>query len=373
MDRPCISIIIPTYRCAGELPALLACLKAQTFGFGRLEVLFADDASPDGTGAAIDALAAQHENIRALHLPENTGFGGAPRNAALRAAGAPYLMFLDADDRLPETACALLYSEMLRTNADLVTGYCRRVARDGAVLAGIPAAYAEIPAHTSALPGELPRELVMRDAFFARLYKRDIVAAHGLFFPERTPGEDIFFLYSYLLRCQKAVYIAQPVYDYVVNEASVTQNKTARYYARLGELYRQMRGLFADAGREDCFPIVIENILEEHLRGMAASERISQKELADTLPAWEWLLLFEAAADRLGDQPLAEAVLPLAQEKRWEEAARFLRLSLPLCAALDRARAETREWRAHALEFQRSVTEMRSSRSWRLTHPFAKP
>lgn len=372
MERPSISIIIPTYRCAGELPALLACLKAQTFGFDRLEVLFADDCSPDGTGAAVDALAAEYKNIRALHLPENSGFGGAPRNAALRAAGAPYLMFLDADDRLPENACALLYDEILRTNADLVTGYCRRVARDGAVLAEIAPAYADIPPHVSALPEELPRELVMRDSFFARLYRRDIVAAHGLRFPERTPGEDVFFLYSYLLRCQTAVYLAKPVYDYVVNEASVTHNRDARYYARLGDCYRKMRGLFADAGREDCFPLVIENILEEHLRGMAASERIAQAELAGALPAWEWLFLLEAGAGRLGAQPLAEAVLPLAREKRWEEAARFLRLSLPLCGALDAARAEAREWRAHALEFQRAVTEMRHSRSWRLTHPFAK-
>ena len=109
MEQPIISVIIPTYRCAGRLPALLDCLKAQTFGLDRLEILFADDGSPDGTGDAAAALAAKYGNIRALCLPENSGFGGAARNAALRAASAPYLMFLDADDRLPENACALLW------------------------------------------------------------------------------------------------------------------------------------------------------------------------------------------------------------------------------------------------------------------------
>jgi len=372
MEQPIISVIIPTYRCAGRLPALLDCLKAQTFGFGRLEILFADDGSPDDTGDAAAALAAKYGNIRALRLPENSGFGGVARNAALRAASAPYLMFLDADDRLPENACALLYEEMARGDADLVTGYCRRVAPDGAVIAEIAPAYAAVPAHTSELPRELPRELLMRDSFSARLYRRELVAAHGLFFPEGTPGEDIFFLYSYLLRCKKAVYIAKPVYDYVVNEASVTHNKDARYYVRLGECYQKMRGLFADAGQSACFPIILENILEEHLRGMAASERISQEALAETLPAWEWLFRLEADAGRLEPQPLAACVYPLAREGQWADAARLLRLSRPLCAALDAARAEAEEWKGHALAFQRAVTEMRGSRAWRLTPPFAR-
>lgn len=407
MNHPNISVIISTYRCAENLPQLIDCLKKQTIGFGQLEILFADDHSQDGTGAAIDALAAEYENIRALHLPENSGFAGAPRNAALRAATAPYVMFLDADDILPPNACALLHEELLRTDADLATGYCRRVLPDGTLVQEISPPYAAIPAHISELPRDLAHELVMRDSFFCRIYRRRIIAEHNLFFPERTPGEDIFFLYSYLLHCRKTVYLAKPVYDYTLSNTSVTHNQTAEYYQKLGACYHEMRQLFESAGQSALFPMITERILEQHLRGMAMLKSCSEKALADALSAWEWLFLLESEADplgneagrmkeesgrpgndagrpaeeavramqktgRLADQPLAASILPFVRRGAWEDAARFLQASLPLCAALDKSQAQAEEWKGHALALQQSVRDIRNSRSWRLTHPFSK-
>ncbi len=372
MEQPVISVIIPTYCCAEQLPKRVACLRAQTFGFERLEVLFADDASPDDTGAAAEALAVQYGNVRAVRLPQNSGFGGAPRNAALRMARAPYVMFLDADDALPPDACALLYEAMRQTDADLATGYCRRVLPDGTVVQEIAPAYAAIPPHTARLPQQLREELVMRDSFFCRLYRRALIAAHGLSFPEGTPGEDIFFLYSYLLYCQKTVYLAKHVYDYTLNDASVTHSQTAGYYRRLGRCYEEMRALFARAAQGELFPVVTQGVLEQHLRGMAALEQTDAAALAGALPAWEWLFLQEAQAGRLESQPLAAALLPWVQRHEWDAAAQMLRAAVPLCAALEAAQAEAEEWKRHAHALQRSVEAMRNSRSWRLTHPFAK-
>lgn len=100
-----ISVIIPLYNQAKNLPAALESLLAQTYtGF---EVIIVDDASTDG-GAYI---ARQYQ---AGFLEKGIGFNvlsqkknkGAPavRNAGFRVSKGEYLFFCDADVRLePET------------------------------------------------------------------------------------------------------------------------------------------------------------------------------------------------------------------------------------------------------------------------------
>ena len=162
-----ISIIVPTYHCVERINDVISCLQQQTIGFQSLEILLSDDGSFDGTAQKNVAFSAQYANVFSLQLPRNSGFAGAPRNAALHAATAPYVMFLDSDDSLPPDACALLYDEIERTKTDMAFGYCRRVSQNGTVIQEIPPAYANIPAHISTLPDELERELIMRDSFSA--------------------------------------------------------------------------------------------------------------------------------------------------------------------------------------------------------------
>lgn len=372
MNLPVISIIIPTYRCADRLRPLMNCLTAQTFGFERLEVLFADDGSPDDTGRAVNALAEQFANVTALHMSANSGFAGAPRNAAMRAAHAPYLMFLDADDLLPPDACQTLYDGLLETEADLVTGYCRYMDENGGVLQAIRPAYAQLPPHITHLPEGLADELVMRDSFWCRLYKSAIVKENSLFFPEGVPGEDVFFLYSYLLHCRSAAYLARHVYDYYSCGTSVTHNRSSGYYIGLGDCYQKMQPLFEKAGQAALFSIVTDGILEFHLCGMMDCACMTETDIAAVLPAWAWLFQYEAAQGTLDESPLAAALAPLVAAERWDTAAQTLRLCAPLRSALERSRVEIEQWKAHALAFQQTVTAMRNSRSWRITHPFSK-
>ena len=372
MDIPIISIIIPTYRCAERLQLLMDCLTAQTFGFEKLEVLFADDCSPDDTGRVIDSLSARFSNVSALHLPANSGFAGAPRNAAIHAAHAPYLMFLDADDLLPPNACQTLYDGLLKTDADLVTGYCRYVDENGGVLQEISPAYAELHPRITHLPEELSDELLMRDSFWCCLYKSNIVSENGLFFPTGVPGEDIFFLYSYLLCCRSAAYLAQHVYDYYSCNASVTHNRSSGYYIGLGDCYRKIQTLFEKAGQPALFSLVADHILEFHLCGMMDSACMTEADIATALPAWGWLFQYETAQGTLDDSPLADALAPLVSAECWDTAAHTLRLCAPLRTALERSRAETEQWKKHAFAFQKTVTDMRNSRSWRITHLFSK-
>ena len=61
---PSTIVIVPTYNEADNLPVLAQRLLALD---PPLAVLIVDDASPDGTGARADAIAAREPRLRVLH------------------------------------------------------------------------------------------------------------------------------------------------------------------------------------------------------------------------------------------------------------------------------------------------------------------
>ncbi|MEX0890660.1 MAG: polyprenol monophosphomannose synthase [Gemmatimonadota bacterium] len=67
-------VIVPTYNERENLPRLLPQALAQD---PRLEILVIDDASPDGTGALADELAADEPRIHVLHREGKLGLGTA--------------------------------------------------------------------------------------------------------------------------------------------------------------------------------------------------------------------------------------------------------------------------------------------------------
>jgi dolichol-phosphate mannosyltransferase len=67
-------VIIPTYNERQNLPRLIPLVLEQD---PRLDVLIIDDASPDGTGAVADELAAGSDRVNALHREAKLGLGTA--------------------------------------------------------------------------------------------------------------------------------------------------------------------------------------------------------------------------------------------------------------------------------------------------------
>ena len=94
-------LVVPTYNEAENLEALVgASLRVLgTVAPDGFVVLVVDDGSPDGTGELAERLAAEHDEVRALHRPEKAGLGPAylAGFAAAIAEGAGYVMEMDAD------------------------------------------------------------------------------------------------------------------------------------------------------------------------------------------------------------------------------------------------------------------------------------
>lgn len=67
-------VIVPTYNEHENLPRIVPLILGQD---PRIEVLIVDDASPDGTGALADALAAADPRVNVLHRSGKLGLGTA--------------------------------------------------------------------------------------------------------------------------------------------------------------------------------------------------------------------------------------------------------------------------------------------------------
>lgn len=91
---PVVSVVIPAHNCRAFLPAALASVAAQDLK--DIEILIIDDCSADDTFAYLSDLRRRMPNVAPLR---GEGRGpGAARNAAIAAARAPLIAFLDADD-----------------------------------------------------------------------------------------------------------------------------------------------------------------------------------------------------------------------------------------------------------------------------------
>ncbi|MCF2652703.1 glycosyltransferase family 2 protein [Anaeromassilibacillus senegalensis] len=124
-----ISVIVPVYRVAADLPRCLDSILAQTYP--HIEIIAVDDGSPDESGAILDCYAANHPNIRAVHK-ENGGVTSA-RLRGLQEASGDWIGFVDGDDEIePDMYARLLENAEKYSAAISHCGY-QMVFADGRV------------------------------------------------------------------------------------------------------------------------------------------------------------------------------------------------------------------------------------------------
>ena len=131
---PYLTVTIPCYDEVGTLEpfvrSLAATLGPEGFPF---EILIVDDGSRDGSEAVSDALAAELEQVRVIHHPQNRGLGGVYRSGFEGARGT-FVTFMAADMQFP--AWTLHHFLPHLPDHDMVLGYLpgRRDSAVGKVL-----------------------------------------------------------------------------------------------------------------------------------------------------------------------------------------------------------------------------------------------
>ncbi|TMK13119.1 MAG: glycosyltransferase, partial [Actinobacteria bacterium] len=120
---PELSVLVPCFNEEGNLPELVERTERIFDRRGIAgEIILVNDGSEDGTGAEIDALAATHPRVAAVHHATNRGMAAAWKSALDRSRGR-YVLTLDADLQYQPEAIAQLYREICFSKADLVQGW----------------------------------------------------------------------------------------------------------------------------------------------------------------------------------------------------------------------------------------------------------
>lgn len=222
-----VSVIVPAYNAADRLSLCLDSLLAQTES--DFEVIIIDDGSTDRTAAVAKAYITQDRRVRYVRQA-NAGVSAA-RNCGLDEARGLFVAFADADDRVEPNWLADMLDAATRYDADIV--FC------GFQVIGSSHRLNDMVALRSCCPDGItgcitPAEAVSRTisidperAFYGyiwrNLFSRPLLEDHQVRFQTDVRiSEDFQFILECLLHARSAAVVAKPLYDYVINEDSVT-------------------------------------------------------------------------------------------------------------------------------------------------------
>lgn len=216
MNSPLISIIVPVYNTEKHLDQCIQSVLAQTYT--NWELLLINDGSTDSSGAICDRYAEQDPRILVFHK-ENGGVSSA-RNLGLDNAKGEWITFIDADDSVkPEYLNHLLGHTHI--GADLVFSYAEFHYTNGDIQKeSYPK---QIITNENFHIAFTTHELNWHTGPWSKLFKAGLCSE--LKFTEGMPiGEDLVFLYKYMLKCHNIVFSNDTDYCYTVDaQASLTK------------------------------------------------------------------------------------------------------------------------------------------------------
>jgi len=92
-----LSLVLPAHNEAENIEAVVRrALDVLPRVVRDVEIIVVNDGSRDETGAIIDRLASEHQEVHAVHHPVNRGYGAA-LTSGFRAATGDSIMFMDSD------------------------------------------------------------------------------------------------------------------------------------------------------------------------------------------------------------------------------------------------------------------------------------
>lgn len=203
INCPVVSIIVPVYNAERTIDRCLNSLVNQTYD--HIEILIVNDGSIDSSGVKCDRYAEIDTRVKVFHI-ENKGVSNA-RNCGIANSTGDFIIFVDSDDYLTETACEVLINHQLAFDDDCVVyGFSQL---SGSIWAP---AYSQ---HYSSL-SEFKKDYItwlnteLLSSSVNKLYKRSKVI--NLFPEHMSFGEDLIFSLSYLSSCETISFITFPLY-----------------------------------------------------------------------------------------------------------------------------------------------------------------
>ena len=229
METPRVSVVIPVYNAEKYLRGCMDSVLGQTLR--ELEVICVDDGSTDGSAAILEEYVEKDSRVRVLRQ-ENAG-AGAARNLGIGAACGEYVAFIDADDWAEESYCGELVQCADEHSADIVV--CRAQRFDDATGEPLPSDWMlkEQYLPCKAFAPEDIKKYIFQFTYgqvWDKLFRRELLTANGIRFPEIRAAEDTSFAYISLLSAKRIAVQPSMLIHYRVNREGTTSGSFVKYH-----------------------------------------------------------------------------------------------------------------------------------------------
>lgn len=215
-----VSIIVPIYNAEAFIDRCLDSIVHQTYQ--DLEIILINDGSTDESLVNCEIWCEKDDRVKLINQ-ENAGVSAA-RNVGIEIASGDLLLFIDIDDYIEVNTVSLLVNQQAQTQADLIIfGFYRHFMNgtfkknEGNQMAKSLASnefFSQFWQHY---------EEEITNTPFNKLYKKQILKDHGIYFPEGiTMGEDLLFNLDYL-KFTDTIFISDAyLYHYIMHPNQAT-------------------------------------------------------------------------------------------------------------------------------------------------------
>ena len=246
-----VSIIVPIYNVEPYLRQCLDSLVTQTYQ--NLDIILVDDGSTDQSGGICDEYGKRDARIRVVHK-NNEGLVMA-RKTGLHMAIGKYCVYVDGDDWLEPEAVETLTHYKDKYQADVVIGNysrydgVRKFPHENYIPEGV---YEDENLNTHIYSKMLydfqHHDFGVSPNVWGNLYQTEFIREIQESVPDSvTYGEDVAVLYFVLFESKRVAIIDIPVYNYVINQGSMSkayqQNQSESTAVLLKYLYRKSKEL----------------------------------------------------------------------------------------------------------------------------------
>ena len=214
-NKSLVSIIVPVYNSLNYIEKCVRSITSQTYE--NIEIILVDDGSTDGSQEECDNLKKHDDRIKVIHQ-KNSGPSVA-RNKGLLNAKGKYIFFCDSDDYIDENVIEILVKNKKDNQLNGVYHYLESM-------------------NEKTLTKYEKKEYSQKD-FLCNIFNGNILGTvwgvlfdkeitNNIRFDENTKCmEDTIFLIEYIkaAKINKIIYSDLAYYHYIINNASITQNK----------------------------------------------------------------------------------------------------------------------------------------------------
>lgn len=229
---PAFSVVTPYHNTDDELfDACARSIMDQTLGFEAIEWVLVMHNCDEEHKAHVHELLDQYPNVRTFELDNDSRGASSPRNFGLSQTTAPYVAFMDADDRYTPDALKRITEYGERFDPDIIV-YRRDYELQSPGMTPI----------AITVPWDRTRDVIVldrRDAIESRTYndfpifitdrafRRQFLIDNGIAFDEDIMiGEDCYFNLRALHMAERVCYMPQLIgYTYLINDGSILNNE----------------------------------------------------------------------------------------------------------------------------------------------------